>query len=76
MTLPELQKKYPKARHAPDPNCTKCEGKGEWWHPYEGEFFKAAYVPCACIFIDHDLLPIFRETMGKTIKKLKQELEG
>ncbi len=72
--LKQLQEKYQKAKYEPDENCQKCGGKGEHWF-VGNEIFRAGWSPCYCIFIEHNFLPIYKETMAKTISKIKSGLE-
>jgi hypothetical protein len=72
VTLEQIREKYEDANYAPDPNCKKCKGAGEWYDDREFEFFESGYRPCICIYVEHEFAP----DMAKMISEFaKRELE-
>lgn len=79
--LVELQKKYENAKYEPLQDCKKCNGFGEVDFPKEKKnkfttLTPPDKTPCMCIFINPKFLGVARETLGNTIKKLKNELNN
>jgi hypothetical protein len=50
ITLEEIRLKYPSAHRAPDPDCERCHGEGEYQFNDKTGFVKTHVTPCACIF--------------------------
>lgn len=72
--LEKLKEKFPTAKYEPVEDCQKCGGKGEVWFA-GNDTFLPAWKPCACIFIEPDFLPVFREAMSETIRKIRDGIE-
>lgn len=49
-TLEEIRKQFPRARFAPDPNCTKCHGNGTYDVPGKFAYLSSKGRPCLCLF--------------------------
>ncbi len=60
ISLEQIHEKHPKANYAPDPDCAKCGGDGEWYYK-ESERMH----PCICIFVQHDFAPDAARILGE-----------
>lgn len=69
----ELRAKYPTAHHVPMPDCPHCQGKGERWVEASG-IFTAKWMPCMCIFVEHQHVTLLSELFQKMISKEKAAL--
>ncbi len=64
----ELKAKYPKAKYAPYPDCSRCHGKGERYierPPHS--FIKEGWHPCLCIFIEHQDIPFVQDVIRTVV---------
>ena len=59
----ELLGKYPDALRAPDPNCPKCKGRGEF--NTKNESINDKPHACVCIFVEHEFCGIVRKALGQ-----------
>ncbi len=62
MKLTGLQKKYPNAKHAPNPLCPSCCGYGAY--PVEIVGY-TRFVPCECIFFKGQHVATIRKLLGR-----------
>lgn len=71
---PDLQTKYPTAKHAPLPDCSRCHGTGERWYESTSPYSRSGWKPCMCLFVEHQLLPLVSEMFQEMIAKEKAAL--
>lgn len=48
----ELKSKYKNIRFSPNPECKRCEGKGETYAAMQDNSIRA--MPCMCLYFDRD----------------------
>jgi hypothetical protein len=67
--MPTLKDKYPTSKRDPKPDCSRCDGKGEIW--IRSVFRKDNHhhwSPCACIYIDPDVVEFCMPHLEKAFK--------
>jgi hypothetical protein len=74
--LAELREKYPTASRDPDPDCKRCKGAGERFIERQSEFFKPGWVPCICIFVDHDAAQEVGQMLAELARDELRKLRG
>lgn len=79
-TLEDVQKLFPKAKYAPDPECSKCHGRGVYdLSPEKAKairYLRTSGLPCICIFIgDRELRKIASEGLAAVAREMRKELD-
>lgn len=71
-TLEDIRKVYPKANYAPREGCKWCRGSGQ----RTMKKLDNRIHPCACIFIQHDvvdkIVPLIAESAWRLREEFKQ----
>lgn len=70
----ELQAKYPTAKHAPLPDCPRCQGKGERWYESHSLYSHSGWKPCLCIFVEHQHVPLVSDVIRTVVEREKAKL--
>ena len=73
---PELQAKYPTAKHAPLPDCPRCGGKGERWYESHSPYSRSGWKPCLCIFVEHQHVPLVSDVLSTVAQRELARLRG
>lgn len=79
MTIEELKGKFPEANHLPLETCERCSGTGvDAVAMGNAKRIGAHYadIPCMCIFVDHEQLPLMRSVFNDTLKKISDEIKA
>lgn len=74
MTLNELKSKYnlTNAKYEPKSDCQFCKGAGE--RAVKSQ--PSRYVPCICIFVDHEVSDEVGTSLGRLATKELARLRG
>ncbi len=63
----KLKEKYPTAIHDPKKDCSRCNGEGDY---LENDHL----TPCACIYIDHDVVDILAPALEKSFREVYRSM--
>lgn len=64
-----LKQKYPRAAHAPDPNCPRCGGTGQTPAKINQHLFPDGCKPCLCMYVNHEHVEFMVDVIKSVIKK-------